>query len=85
MNNQPPLQDDLVVMCHGDKKFVEVIKAALDELSNSSSLLTNLSKSTVFFGNVGNYEKEEILSIMPFSVGSLQFRYLGVPLITKRL
>ncbi|GKE59168.1 hypothetical protein Tco_1498353, partial [Tanacetum coccineum] len=49
---------DLFVMRHGDKRSVEVIKAALDEFRNSSGLLPNLNKSTVFFGNVGNSEKE---------------------------
>ncbi|GJW71196.1 hypothetical protein Tco_0128113 [Tanacetum coccineum] len=56
----------------------------MDEFSDSSGLFPNPSKSTVFFGNVGNSDKEEILSIMPFSVGTLPVRYLGVPLITKR-
>ncbi|GKC03028.1 RNA-directed DNA polymerase, eukaryota, reverse transcriptase zinc-binding domain protein [Tanacetum coccineum] len=77
--------DDLVVKCHGDKRSVEVIKAALDEFSNSAGLLLNPSKSTIFFSNVGNSEKAKNLSVMPFSVGSLLVRYLGVPLKTKRL
>ncbi|GKC65737.1 hypothetical protein Tco_1098335 [Tanacetum coccineum] len=76
--------DDLFVMRHGDKRSVEFIKAVLDEFRNSSGLLPTPNKSTVFFGNVGNSEKEEILFIMPFSVGTLLVRYLGVPLITKR-
>ncbi|GJZ51477.1 RNA-directed DNA polymerase, eukaryota, reverse transcriptase zinc-binding domain protein [Tanacetum coccineum] len=77
--------DDLVVLCHGDKKSVEVIKDSLEEFSSYSSLLPNPSKSTVFFGNVGNDERVEILSIMPFSVGTPPVKYSGVPLITKRL
>nr|GEZ26176.1 hypothetical protein [Tanacetum cinerariifolium] len=75
----------LVVMCHRDKKSVEVIKDSLEEFSNCSGLIPNPSKSTVFFENIGSSERAQILSIMPFSVGTLPTRYLGVPLITKRL
>ncbi|GJZ82299.1 RNA-directed DNA polymerase, eukaryota, reverse transcriptase zinc-binding domain protein [Tanacetum coccineum] len=59
---------DLVVLCHEDKKFVEVKKDPLEEFSSSLGLLPNPSESNVFFGNVGNDKKEEILSILPFSV-----------------
>uniref|UniRef100_A0A251S8W3 Putative reverse transcriptase zinc-binding domain-containing protein n=1 Tax=Helianthus annuus TaxID=4232 RepID=A0A251S8W3_HELAN len=44
-----------------------------------------MSKSTVFFGNVSNAVKDQITSIMPFEVGVLPVRYLGVPLISSRL
>nr|GEU62943.1 retrovirus-related Pol polyprotein from transposon TNT 1-94 [Tanacetum cinerariifolium] len=66
-----PIAYDLIVMCHGDKRYVEVIKAALDEFSNSSGLLLNPNKSTVFFGSLWNTKKEEILSVIPCSVGAL--------------
>nr|GEV03439.1 hypothetical protein [Tanacetum cinerariifolium] len=69
------------------QKSVEVINDSLEEFSSSSGLLPNPSKSIVFFGNVGNDEREEILSIMSFSVALSQsdIWYFGVPLIIKRL
>ncbi|GKD99349.1 RNA-directed DNA polymerase, eukaryota, reverse transcriptase zinc-binding domain protein, partial [Tanacetum coccineum] len=39
----------------------------------------------VFFGNVKEQVKKEILDILPFNIGSLPVTYLGVPLITKHL
>nr|GEY36726.1 hypothetical protein [Tanacetum cinerariifolium] len=39
----------------------------------------------VYFCNVRNHIKSEILSIMPFSEGDLLVKYLGVPLILSRL
>ncbi|GJS22551.1 RNA-directed DNA polymerase, eukaryota, reverse transcriptase zinc-binding domain protein [Tanacetum coccineum] len=62
-----------------------VIKSALDEFSACSGLLPNNSKSTVFFGSLSEEEKKEILNVIPFTTGKLPVRYIGVPLIAKRL
>ncbi|XP_071713666.1 uncharacterized protein [Rutidosis leptorrhynchoides] len=42
-------------------------------------------KAQFFFGSINQNVKNEILSILPFSVGKLPMRYLGVPLLAKRL
>ncbi|GJR35995.1 hypothetical protein Tco_1211679 [Tanacetum coccineum] len=77
--------NDLLVMCHGDSYSVRVIKSALDEFSACYGLLPNNPKSTVFFGSLSEEEKSEILNVIPFTTGKLLVRYLGVPLIAKRL
>ncbi|GKC69633.1 hypothetical protein Tco_1115516, partial [Tanacetum coccineum] len=43
-----------------------------------SSLIPNMDKSTVFFGNVKNEESNKILVVFPFAVGNLPVKYLGV-------
>ncbi|GKB61170.1 RNA-directed DNA polymerase, eukaryota, reverse transcriptase zinc-binding domain protein [Tanacetum coccineum] len=77
--------DDLLVFCHGDSESVKVIKKSLDEFSRYSGLLPNMQKSTIFFGGLSSAELQIILNIIPFTVGKLPVRYLGVPLITKQL
>ncbi|GJR78420.1 hypothetical protein Tco_0149205 [Tanacetum coccineum] len=77
--------DDLLVMSHGDIQFVEVIKSALDEFSAYLGLIHNLSKSIVFFKSMNDTEKTAILQSLPFVVGQLLVRYLGVPLFAERL
>ncbi|GJZ21446.1 RNA-directed DNA polymerase, eukaryota, reverse transcriptase zinc-binding domain protein [Tanacetum coccineum] len=77
--------DDLMLFCQGDSFCVYVLNKALDEFGNVSGLLPSISKSTVFFGNAMHVTKARILKIMPFKVGNLLVRYLGVPLISKRL
>ncbi|GJY09305.1 hypothetical protein Tco_0377490 [Tanacetum coccineum] len=77
--------DDLIVLCNVDIESVKVIKSALDDFSGISGLKPHLNKSTVFFGGLYNEEQSKILKILPFSVGKLPIRYLGVPLITKQL
>ncbi|GJW64567.1 RNA-directed DNA polymerase, eukaryota, reverse transcriptase zinc-binding domain protein [Tanacetum coccineum] len=61
------------------------LRQALDMFSSVSGLNPNIGKSTVFFRNVKEQDKQEILSILPFKIGSLPVSYLGVPLITKHL
>ncbi|GKE81095.1 hypothetical protein Tco_1551095, partial [Tanacetum coccineum] len=50
-----------------------------------SGLVPNMRKSTVFFENLKNQTKQEIMDVMPFKVGTLPVTYLGVPLITKQI
>lgn len=77
--------DDLLVLSHGDVKFIRIIKDTLTKFSNASGLIPNISKSTVFFGNVKNEEANEILGVVPFQIGMLPVKYLGVPLVTKKI
>ncbi|GJV80963.1 hypothetical protein Tco_1516833 [Tanacetum coccineum] len=62
-----------------------LVMEALDEFQKSSGLVPSIPKSTVYFCNVPNYIKNEILSIMSFAEGELPIKYLGVPLISLRL
>nr|GEU91407.1 hypothetical protein [Tanacetum cinerariifolium] len=57
----------------------------LKEFSDASGLFPNLNISTLFFRSLNHAEKESIKSIMQFKEGCLLTKYLGVPLITKRL
>ncbi|GJZ39109.1 RNA-directed DNA polymerase, eukaryota, reverse transcriptase zinc-binding domain protein [Tanacetum coccineum] len=77
--------NDLMIFSKADKNSVSIIKSAIGEFNNASGLKPNINKSIIFFGNVPGHLKDSILKIMPFSVGSLPIRYLGVPLISARL
>ncbi|GJX41446.1 RNA-directed DNA polymerase, eukaryota, reverse transcriptase zinc-binding domain protein [Tanacetum coccineum] len=77
--------DDLLVMCHGDVNSIKVIKSALDTFSNVSGLHPNLSKSTIFCGSMDKVTIDSILNILPFKKGKLAIKYLGVPLVAKKI
>ncbi|PWA88072.1 reverse transcriptase domain, Reverse transcriptase zinc-binding domain protein [Artemisia annua] len=77
--------DDLLVLCHADINSITIIKNTLLEFNNAYGLLPNMNKSTAFFCNVGQEEMNKILEILPFRIGKLPVKYLGVPLITKRI
>ncbi|GJY43525.1 RNA-directed DNA polymerase, eukaryota, reverse transcriptase zinc-binding domain protein [Tanacetum coccineum] len=59
------------VFCHGDCESVRIVKKSMDEFSGFSGLLPNMQKSTVFFGGLSSAEQQNILNIIPFSVGKL--------------
>ncbi|GJX38132.1 RNA-directed DNA polymerase, eukaryota, reverse transcriptase zinc-binding domain protein [Tanacetum coccineum] len=77
--------DDLLMVCNGDMDSVKIVKQSIMEFSEISCLIPNMDKSTIFFGNIKECVKERILETLPFVVGKLPVKYLGVPLITKRL
>ncbi|GJW78224.1 RNA-directed DNA polymerase, eukaryota, reverse transcriptase zinc-binding domain protein [Tanacetum coccineum] len=77
--------NDLLVMCYGNVDSVMVVKEALDIFSSVSGLKPNMRKSTIFFVNVDVGEKRKLMDIMSFQEGRFPMRYLGAPLINKRL
>ncbi|GJY58075.1 RNA-directed DNA polymerase, eukaryota, reverse transcriptase zinc-binding domain protein, partial [Tanacetum coccineum] len=77
--------DDLLMLCNGDHISVKVLKDVLMEFSKVSGLIPNMQKSTIFFRSVKENEKQRILEVMPFAVGTLPMKYLRVPLITNNI
>ena len=77
--------DDLILLCNGDMHSASVLRRALDEFSLSSSLYPSMTKSTVYFGNVPHDVKCNILMVMSFQEGELSAKYLGVPLVSRKL
>jgi hypothetical protein len=57
----------------------------LKTFGQTSGLDINTSKSSIYFGGVGDSLKQAILSGTGFSEGTFPFRYLGVPLSPHRL
>nr|GEX07089.1 RNA-directed DNA polymerase, eukaryota, reverse transcriptase zinc-binding domain protein [Tanacetum cinerariifolium] len=85
VHNQRIIRVFGLILCNGDKESLDVVKKALNEFSSVSGLLPNLNKSTIFFGSIDEGLKRELLQILPLRMGSLLMRYLGVPLIEKKL
>lgn len=52
-----------------------------NQFSSVSGLKENISKSSIYFGGLNN----AILDEFQFSKGSFPFKYLGVPLSSKKL
>ncbi|GKB03254.1 RNA-directed DNA polymerase, eukaryota, reverse transcriptase zinc-binding domain protein [Tanacetum coccineum] len=77
--------DDLLMLCHGDSISISTIKRGLEKFSKVSGLHPNMNKSTMFCGSLSEEEKEVFLNILPFKIGRLLVRYLGVPLMDKKI
>ncbi|GKC19877.1 hypothetical protein Tco_1022027, partial [Tanacetum coccineum] len=76
--------DDLLMLCHGDLISASVLRRGLDEFCVSSSLRPSMSKSKAFFRNVPDEVITDINLVMPFKIGVLPIKYLGVPMMSKR-
>ncbi|GKD06361.1 RNA-directed DNA polymerase, eukaryota, reverse transcriptase zinc-binding domain protein [Tanacetum coccineum] len=59
--------DDLLVFCHGDPCFMNLIKESIKEFGNCSGLLPNFSKSTIFFSGINEEEQQILLIILLFA------------------
>jgi hypothetical protein len=77
--------DDLLVFSVATVSSVTTIIGALAEFEHLSGLKANPSKSSIFLAGVAEDVKQNILDILHMPKGTLPVRYLGVPLITKRL
>ncbi|GJW49095.1 RNA-directed DNA polymerase, eukaryota, reverse transcriptase zinc-binding domain protein [Tanacetum coccineum] len=62
------LADDLLVLCKGDTESVKVVRKTIEDFSKVSGLFLNISKSTIFFGNVKEEDKADMLQVLPFKV-----------------
>lgn len=55
------------------------------DFSASTGLVASPTKCNLYFGGVRALEQERVLQITGFVVGALLFKYLGVPLASRKL
>lgn len=77
--------DDLLLFCRGDVASVRYLIEHFLHFSTISGVIANPAKSSVHFGGMNTYVQQEILQILGFTKGELPFKYLGVPLSSKRV
>ncbi|XP_031254572.1 uncharacterized protein LOC116112594 [Pistacia vera] len=65
--------------------FLIAMERALDCFKFWAGLEANPSKSNIFFSGVSEEGKQALLPILGYQEGKLPMKYLGVPLITKKL
>ncbi|XP_019229886.1 PREDICTED: uncharacterized protein LOC109210864 [Nicotiana attenuata] len=77
--------DDLLIFSRGDLNLVSHIQECFNHFSQVSSLQANLKKSSMYFGGVQQSTRVEIIQKLGYTIGELPFKYLGIPLATKKL
>lgn len=77
--------DDLLMFSRVDKNLVQVIFDAFTKFSSAYALAANLDSSNVYMTGVSNDEKYSISGGLAMMKGSFPFKYLGVPLTTRKL
>lgn len=77
--------DDLLVFVDGTQQSMECILGVFKRFEEISGLSISLEKSTLYTAGVTDLDREAILRHIPLAYGSLPVRYLGLPLMTKRM
>ncbi|XP_074303192.1 uncharacterized protein LOC141637602 [Silene latifolia] len=83
--NQLLFVDDLLLFSKGDEISIMWLLRALSTFSVASGLCLNRDKSEIYFNGMASGAIESILQVSGFKKGSLPFRYLGVPISSKKL
>lgn len=76
---------DLLLFAKGDLNSVKALSNCFSQFSAASGLKANLNKSSVYFGGVPIPVQQQILNHLGYEQGQLPFKYLGVPLSTKKI
>lgn len=77
--------DDMLMFGKGNVKTVKQLSQTFDHFSQVSRLIANCGKSNVYLAGVDMGTKRLILIELNMIEGVLPFRYLGVPLHSKKL
>ncbi|XP_024010661.1 uncharacterized protein LOC112086116 [Eutrema salsugineum] len=77
--------DDLLVFCDGKARSIKGIVTVFDQFAAYSGLRISLEKSSIYMAGVSEDNRQSIIDRFPFAVGELPVRYLGLPLLTKRM
>lgn len=77
--------DDLMVFTDGTKRSIEGVLKIFEEFAAMSGLKISLEKSTIYTAGISENQKVDILTSFPFATGHLPVRYLGLPLLTKKM
>lgn len=77
--------DDLLIFSKGDAQIVSLIMNCLNNFGDMAGLRVNQMKSNIYMTGVDDYIRHCILNVTGFSSGELSFRYLGIPLASRKL
>lgn len=72
--------DDLMIFTRGDHLSVQIVCDVLASFGEASVLKANSLKSNIYLAGLNDYEMSIIIDYTGFAVGSMPFRYLGIPL-----
>ncbi|XP_038992144.1 uncharacterized protein LOC120115525 [Hibiscus syriacus] len=77
--------DDLLIFCHGAEDSILGVVGVLEVFYKMSGLQLNAGKSELFSCGVHEDVLKRVQVTTGFKLGTLPVRYLGVPLVTRKL
>lgn len=77
--------DDVLLFSRGDEISVKMLLETVHMFADSTGLKINPKKCKVFCGGLSEAERRIMRNVTTFAEGQLPFRYLGVPISSKKL
>uniref|UniRef100_A0A803P117 Reverse transcriptase domain-containing protein n=1 Tax=Cannabis sativa TaxID=3483 RepID=A0A803P117_CANSA len=77
--------DDLLLFCHGDYVSILLMLQGLKLFYSTSGLEPNEEKTAVFCSGMKDEEVKRVLEVSGYSRANLPFRYLGIPICSKKI
>ncbi|CAK8541096.1 unnamed protein product [Lathyrus sativus] len=77
--------DDVLLFCRGDEISLQTMLNTFKKFSNSTGLILNPNKCKIYFGGLDSERRKTLKDLSGFHEGSLPFKYLGVPLSSRKL
>lgn len=77
--------DDLLMFSSANEQSIAIIVKVLEQFQKLSSLTATTQRIPTFYAGVSQEVKRQISSMMHFKESELPIRYLGVPLIARKL
>lgn len=77
--------DDLLLFLKGFVQSVQVLTKAFEGFSRSTWLIVNPMKCKAYYGGIDQEVQDQLEMVTGFSKGQLPFKYLGVPLMSRRI
>ncbi|XP_060216818.1 uncharacterized protein LOC132644255 [Lycium barbarum] len=77
--------DDLLLCCRADKHSIQMMLHCFEHFSEVSGLKANMEKSCLYIARVTPDFISDLIAEFRFTVGVLPFKYLGVPLSSRKL
>lgn len=81
----PCFADNIMIFVDGQQRYREGVLSVFKEFAKISGLRISLEKSTLYMEGISQEAQNSILTDFPFSAGQLPVRYLGLPVLTKRM
>lgn len=77
--------NDLLLFSYGDLNSISVMWVIFTNFSSVSGLHPNPEKCAIYFSGVSREEEDEIMKYLRVPRGEFPFKYLDIPLSTKKL
>lgn len=77
--------DELLLFSRGDVISVQLVMDRFNAFSEATGFFVNPAKCNHYGANIDDSTMLQLTNLTGFSIGSLPFRYLGLPLSSKKL